>query len=303
MDDLSAFQAQRQISNVNWNQVFYFSLVATHGSLKKASDILGLRSSTLSEHISQLESMLETTLFLRKGPKLILTEAGEKLSWQAKQMFENGLNFIETASSRKLDSAQLRIGLVPGPHLPIAHDFISNYVREFSPLNSKISQWNFEELEAHIAKGSLDFGFADQASKRSDLSSKLLKQSQIRLYVSSKWKHRQLKNILLEIPLLICQSDASTDAFLQKALMDANIKPCGFIKAAYPGILLDLCRNGLGVGAFGTGTIEAYKKDYFHMLSNPSNAPEIRSEAYLIWADNGENTAAVRNAKNLFLKR
>jgi LysR family transcriptional activator of nhaA len=289
---------ERKISNVNWNQVYYFSLIAAHGSIKNASEVLKLSSSTLSEHISLLESTLDVQLFIRKGPKLILTEAGRKLSWHAKQMFESGQRMLDVASPLRLGCYPVSIGVVPGPHLPMAHRTICEFVGNFGPLEIKISQWNFEELETNLVK-KLDFGFADHPSKRRDIVSECLASSEIRFFVSDQWTGHSLREILKKIPLLICQSEASTDAFLEKALDDVDIHPCSVIRAEYPSILLDLCRSGLGVGAFCEGTMDLEERDTMRSLQRPKDTPKIESHTYLLWARDGENTEAISHIRQL----
>jgi DNA-binding transcriptional LysR family regulator len=165
----------------------------------------------------------------------------------------------------------------------------------------KIRQTSLEDLELLLVKGHLDFGFSDQASQRKDVFSHRLLTSPIRFYVAEQWAQHSLKEIVQKIPLLLCQSEASTDAFLQKALLDVGISPISLVKADYPGILLDMCRSGLGVGAFCEGTEGGFSAGQLHSLQESKNTPKIQTETYLLWAANGESTTAVLQAKRLMI--
>jgi LysR family transcriptional activator of nhaA len=286
---------------VNWNQVYYFSLVAAHGSIKNASEVLKLSSSTLSEHISQLESSLDTELFHRRGPKLVLTESGQKLFTHAKQMFESGQRMLDVVSPLGLGCYPVSIGVVPGPHLFASHRIISDYVENFGPLDLKISQWDFEGLETNLV-AKLDFGFADQPSRRRDIVSECLSSSQIRFFVAEQWRESSLRDVLKRIPLLVCRSEAATDAFLEKALEQVEIYPCATIRAEYPSILLELCRRGLGVGAFSEDTLDIGSHESLPSLRNPKDAPKIESHTFLLWAKESENTQAISQIRQVMRK-
>lgn len=68
-------------------KAFYF--VATQGGLKRASEKMGLGTSTLSEHIRGLETSLGTTLFVRGGDGMRLTYQGDRLLKLAREFLES----------------------------------------------------------------------------------------------------------------------------------------------------------------------------------------------------------------------
>ena len=58
--------------NLNYNQLYYFYVVATHGSIKKACDKLNLTQPSISGGIKTLEESLGVKLFDREYRKLTL---------------------------------------------------------------------------------------------------------------------------------------------------------------------------------------------------------------------------------------
>lgn len=289
----------RRMSDVNWNHVFAFSQVASHGSLKNAANVMNVGSSTLSEQISQLESTLNAELFHRRGPKLILTEAGNRLFWHTKKMFESGQRILDSVSPLVLGSYPAAVGVVPGPHIQIAHKTICDYAAEYGPVDLKIRQSSFEEMEAGLVQAKLDFGFSDRPPQRKDLAHHRLSSSEIRFFVSEKWQDQKLVEVLSLIPLLVCRSEASTDAFIENALEKCGISPCAVVRAEYPSVLLDMCMSGLGVGAFSAEATSLFFSDSIHRLRVPRGAPVIESKAFLIWAKEGEKTEAVDRIRRL----
>jgi len=64
----------------NYNHLYYFHVVATEGSLAKASRVLGVTQPTISEQIKQLEEDLGAQLFERpKGGGLVLNQTGRRV--------------------------------------------------------------------------------------------------------------------------------------------------------------------------------------------------------------------------------
>ena len=61
---------------LNFNHLYYFHVTAVAGSLKAASERLGVTQSTVSEQIRALERSLGVQLFERVPTGLRLTAAG-----------------------------------------------------------------------------------------------------------------------------------------------------------------------------------------------------------------------------------
>jgi len=78
------------------NAVRAFEVVARSGGIRAATEELFVSQSAISRHITNLESYLESQLFLRRGRRLILTDAGREYL----QQLEPALNTIAQASSR-----------------------------------------------------------------------------------------------------------------------------------------------------------------------------------------------------------
>ncbi len=80
-----------------------FAAVVEAGSMTGAAKALGMTPSAVSQHISQLESLLGLTLLHRSTRRLNLTEAGEVV-WQGCQSLQQTLNQTELRLSEVRDS-------------------------------------------------------------------------------------------------------------------------------------------------------------------------------------------------------
>jgi DNA-binding transcriptional LysR family regulator len=278
---------------VNWNQVYYFSIVASCGSLKQASNILGLSSPTLSEHISQLEEDLKIRLFKREHRQLQLTDEGSKLYLRAREMFEAGERLLEDVSPLPIGSHPLAIGLVPCPSIQVAYRILGDFLEKFGPFNMKIFRSDYTDLEESIAGASFDYGFSNRLPRNKDLDSRLVSSSRIKFYVSSKAKTGSFSSLLERLPLLICNADPATRTYVEDALANEGIHPSNTIIADYPSMLMDLCKRGLGIGVF---TETPFAEDFVKLeaLRVPPDAPKISEDLYVIWSKTGNQREVIK---------
>lgn len=78
------------MSPLNYNHLFYFYVVATEGTISKASARLNLTSQTISGQITSFETQVGVNLFDRKGKKLYVSEMGQLIYSYAEEIFQLG---------------------------------------------------------------------------------------------------------------------------------------------------------------------------------------------------------------------
>jgi DNA-binding transcriptional LysR family regulator len=286
-------------SQINWNQVFYFSEIASCGSIKDAAKKLELSPSTLSEHIAQLESDLEVVLFHRQHRRLVLTNEGTRLYAQTKAMFESGQRLIDFVSPVALGCYPISVGLVPSPSVQVAYRLIADYQERFGPLSMKLFNVKYGELEATLAKGEHDFGFSDRLPERKDIVSECVSKSFTKFYVSNRWQESRFSELIGRLPLLICNAEPQTRSVAEMALAEADLAPSAVVTADYPSALVEMCQRGLGIGVFSEETIKKMNRELIRSLRCPHDAPSLQDNLYVLWTKDGENTAAVKHLKKL----
>jgi DNA-binding transcriptional LysR family regulator len=183
--------------------------------------------------------------------------------------------------------------------LPVAYKWISRFYKEFNPQNMKLQHSSPETLEASLLKGQFDFGFSDKKPNRSDLLFEQIDQSTVRFYVSADWNNESLAELLKRLPLLVCRSEGSTEALIEHALQEIDILPSSVISSDFPSVLVDLCRTGVGVGAFCEEPISKLNTQSIRSLRNPKDAPKIETKLFVIWAAAAENTIAISHLKKI----
>ena len=86
---------------INYNQLYYFHVLAATGSLKLASEELGTTASTISEHIKNLEKYFGKSLFNKSGGKLKLNSFGQHIFLYSTSIFDASERLIQSLSPNK----------------------------------------------------------------------------------------------------------------------------------------------------------------------------------------------------------
>ena len=111
---------------LNYNHLYYFSIIAREGGVARAAEKLRLGQPTLSTQLKQLEEVIGHPLFERKNRKMVLTEAGKIALQYAEQIFSLGDELVAVIQDRLITN---RVHVQIGALDTIAKDIIIDLVR------------------------------------------------------------------------------------------------------------------------------------------------------------------------------
>ena len=97
--------------NVTLSQLRAFERIVRLGSFHAAARELNLTQPSVSQRIRELESVLKTPLFIRRGPRVSLTAEGHALVEYADRMLDTAGELVERFQSRDPLKGVLRLGL------------------------------------------------------------------------------------------------------------------------------------------------------------------------------------------------
>lgn len=160
------------LTDLNFHHLLCFWMIAHEGSVATAAKRLRLSQPTLSAHLRELESRLETALFHRTGRRLILTEAGRLLLKHADDIFDRAQTLLKALRGINTSVPRLRLGVVESfPHL-VAVDLFESLLRDCPELSLLATSGTSELLLARLLSGDLDVVLLDSGERR-DLSRRL----------------------------------------------------------------------------------------------------------------------------------
>lgn len=151
-----------QIRGLNLNSLVVFSFVYRSASMTLAAKELGMTQPGVTQHIKNLETLLNVEFFHRVGKKLIPTKEAETFH----QGLSENLDSIESllVSLTKKDrqfSGNVKIGVPIEFGNTIILPKLSKIRRQFPQVQFYITYGLPHELNALILEGKLDFAFMD----------------------------------------------------------------------------------------------------------------------------------------------
>ena len=149
-------------------QLRYFVKVAELLSFSKASKVLYITQSTLSQQIKQLEDELDMALFFRNNHKVSLTEAGETFLEGAKRL-------LAEADDNKAKMVDLALGHSGTLNIGVTYSFgsiltesVLAFKKDYPDVILNICYKNVAELMELVSEGELDFALSFRSSDKYD---------------------------------------------------------------------------------------------------------------------------------------
>src|SRR2546430_17677584 len=116
-------------------QLQAFVVVMERGSFTTASEVLGITQSAVSHAIASLQTELCATLLQRDRAGLSLTDVGQRVILQAREMLARAEAIRqEAAAARGLEAGKLRLGSFPS----ISARFLPGALRMFRQRYPKV---------------------------------------------------------------------------------------------------------------------------------------------------------------------
>ena len=150
-----------KLLNLNFNQLYYFYVVATEGSIKSATKKLHVTQPTISNQLKLLEDSLGYRLFERKNRRLEINEKGEALLQKAEKIFVLAEEMIHEANfgfTTKRD--KIRIGALPSLPNIFIHKFCLKIWKDPS-YSLSILQAPLQELVEKLNNNKIDLILTD----------------------------------------------------------------------------------------------------------------------------------------------
>ncbi len=229
-----------------------FSAVAGVLSFNKAAQMLNAAQSTISARIAALEEELGVRLFDRLGRKVVLTEAGLRLSGFARKM----LDLEEEARAWVAGVSEIGGSLtVRIPESLCVHrmDAVIRRFRERFPLvRLNLITCALDGLESDLRQGVTDLAFVYTDSiSAADLRVELLGVEPLVLAAAPAHSLARLPKVDLEafqgVPLLLAKGDCSYRRMFERLLAEYRVEPGTGMEFSSLAALKRCLSRGLGV--------------------------------------------------------
>lgn len=168
-----------ELNKVDLNKIAVFCQVIDSGNYQRASEVLHVTPSALSQSITNLEHSLGFALFERRGRRLLPTKQGLKLHQEFR---EHQSGFFKALQSLRGEREKVEGVLKVGAYLEFAKSgltpVLKEFVEEYSDARIKMVFDSPSRLQMLLHQGQLDLCFSifPAADKKTMLSTPLLEQ-------------------------------------------------------------------------------------------------------------------------------
>ena len=247
--------------NLELYRIFY--VVAETGNITKASKKLCISQPAVTKQIKNLESQLNTPLFIRTKKGVILNECGQKIFLNIKQ----ALTLLDETNQMIKDFTEFNTGTIKiGISTTLMKKYLLKYIEVFHNNYPNIIIDIYtdptKELITKLKSGTIDLiigKFPDNYDN--DLNYYELGKSRY-IFIANK-KYYDLENLTLKItdlkkyPILLQEYPSNSRISALKYFEDNNIKIEPKMNIASSSLLIDFINLGYGIGY----VTELYVKD------------------------------------------
>lgn len=291
----------RTLKDINWNQVYCFHEVARRLSMKKASQILGVSTPTVSEQIKRLEEILGISLFIRRPRQLELSKEGKALYHCTKEMFEAGVRFLDTVAFNSIGGYSVRVGIQETISASVPINFVSRYwdlFAQYGTVNT-IRAPSADDVFNHVNNGTFDWALTLEKPKHRKVEWAEVDSFEVAFCCSSHLYEKFLdpKDILRTIPLARSSWDHLLNETVDDHLHSHQIFPEEIIETDHLEFCIGLAQRGRCVAIFAKKTLDSAV--WGEGLKVFSIGEPIRLRLYAVWLAANERMISIKKLKEL----
>lgn len=142
-------------------QLHYVLAVAEHKNFTKAAQKVFVTQPTLSMQIQKLEEELDVQIFDRTKKPIQLTETGQKIVQQARNIVNESDRIKDIVDQQKgFVGGIFKLGVIPTVMPTLLPMFINNFIKKYPKVKLKIEELNTEAIVERLREGHLDAAIA-----------------------------------------------------------------------------------------------------------------------------------------------
>lgn len=240
--------------NINYEAYKIFYTVAKNNSISAAADILCISQPAVSWQIKNLEEQLGMTLFIRTKKGVSLTDEGKIFfSYIEKgvEAFTNGENTL--TNLKNLDYGNIRIGASATVAKHVIMPYLEIFHKKYPNIDINIENNLTEHLLTDLRNGNLDMLVLNMPMKDykdlsitpiMDVQDIFVANQDIYKKIDGKINLEELNNY----PLLFQKKPSNTREYLDKYLLDNEVKLTPKMEIVSYNLIMDFLKIGFGIG-------------------------------------------------------
>jgi LysR family hydrogen peroxide-inducible transcriptional activator len=266
-------------------QLHYVLAVAEHKNFTRAAQKVFVTQPTLSMQIQKLEEELDVQIFDRTKKPIQLTETGQKIVQQARNIVNESDRIKDIVDQQKgFVGGIFKLGVIPTVMPTLLPMFINNFIKKYPKVKLKIEELNTEAIIERLREGHLDAAIAATPLELPGIKENVLYYEPFVGYIPN--THRLHNNEKIEINdldiddmLLLEDGHCFKDGILNLCKSSRNYDEDHFqLESGSFETLIKLANEGLGMTLLPylhTLDIKDAEKKNLRMFKDPVPAREV----------------------------
>ncbi len=274
---------------MNLKQLEVFIKVAESGSFSKGAEAAFITQSTVSQHISALESEFGLKLLDRTGKGALPTEGGKILLERARKLVEYAREIpVALARFKGIEEAELTIAgsSIPGEYMiPAALPLL---ISRFPGVTIVLLQGDSRDVLGKLLAEEIEFGVVGGRFEEESLVFTPLAQDELVLIAPAGHRWARMSGItkeeLLAEPFVLRETGSGTGRAVAKALRQAGIDPAILKVAVHLGSNEAVKRAVMaGIGVSYVSALSVQRElEQGALIQVPVTDVEIKREFFLV---------------------
>lgn len=288
---------------MDFDQLFYFQIVAKHKSLTKASEELNLSQPALSRSILRLEEEIGVPLLERKSRGVVLNQYGKVFLNSANQI----LSGMKETKQKIHDMVDPNHGIISLAFIQtlgssFVPDLISDFQQKFPNIQFQLSQNITGKILKGIHTANIDIGFCSPQDPHENLCSIPVLTEELFLIVPAAHRLAGKEQVnLCEVaddPFILFKPETALHDLIENLCNDAGFSPRKVFEGYEERTVSDLVGANLGVAI--VPRIPDLDKGKISIIRVQS--PKCFRVIQMVWRKNGYMSPAVSNFKEFVEK-
>jgi len=192
-----------------------FLSVAEHLSFSKAAEALHISQPAVSRHIKELEQRYDASLFERKGNRIYLTGAGEKVYHAFKEIAQHYRNLdFEMGELHNAQAGEIRVGASSTIAQYVIPRVMASFHKRYPHIRLHLMNGNSFEMEQLLLDNRIDLALVENLSSQAGIRYRDFLHDELIVVTgkSSLYAERATieKEDLLQIPLVLREEGSGT---------------------------------------------------------------------------------------------
>ncbi len=272
---------------INFRQLEVFRAVAETRSFTRASHMLFISQSTVSEHIRELEETLKVRLFERNRRTVALTAAGERLLEYGQRVFQT-LEEAESATQAVRDpySGKFAFGCASTTLLYQLPPVLAEYASRYPHVELTINSGTIQEVATQMWSGALDLALVVLPLASPEFKKVILFEESFVVVVPA--RHRLASHRGLDVSELgkerfvLHRRDQNTRKLIDRFFFKHKITPRVAIELSETEAIKEMVSRGLGISVL-PGSAFPSSRRVPGLKTFPIDDPELKRTLALVY--------------------